>query len=214
MVGMLSHPLTSLANSFIRCGYLGTNDCRYLLPLSVKQQDLKSQLHTNAKVLSKLLQPENEFYICTQSKDGERLSGRKLLKEIANFQLPNSSNRRVQVIIDVGAQVLDMDNKTAAYHWLNVAIEADPSSQWTGALFLDENHELKIIEKEGVLQASKSSSYVTNMETCVVYLDEVHTRGTDITLPEQSVAAVTLGPRLTKDKLVQDNSFPIVSNLV
>ena len=41
------------------------------------------------------------------------------------------------------------------------------------------------------------------MDRCVVYLDEIHTRGTDLRLPKDARAAVTLGPKLNKDKLVQ-----------
>ena len=37
----------------------------------------------------------------------------------------------------------------------------------------------------------------------VVYLDDAHTRGTDLELPQGMRAAVTLGPKVTKDRLVQ-----------
>jgi hypothetical protein len=41
------------------------------------------------------------------------------------------------------------------------------------------------------------------MDQCLVYLDEAHTRGTDLKMPENYRAIVTLGPDLTKDRLVQ-----------
>jgi hypothetical protein len=41
------------------------------------------------------------------------------------------------------------------------------------------------------------------MDQCLVYLDEAHTRGTDLKMPENYRAIVTLGPGLTKDRLVQ-----------
>lgn len=47
------HPIT---------GFSGTNDNRFLLPVSVQQKDLTENLGTNAKVLGYLLQQENDFY--------------------------------------------------------------------------------------------------------------------------------------------------------
>jgi hypothetical protein len=41
------------------------------------------------------------------------------------------------------------------------------------------------------------------MDHTVIFLDDVHTRGTDLKLPSDYRAAVTLGPALVKDKLVQ-----------
>ncbi|KAE8440619.1 hypothetical protein EG329_007021 [Mollisiaceae sp. DMI_Dod_QoI] len=41
------------------------------------------------------------------------------------------------------------------------------------------------------------------MDRCLVYLDESHTRGTDLKLPSHYRAIVTLGPDLTKDRLAQ-----------
>ena len=40
-------------------------------------------------------------------------------------------------------------------------------------------------------------------EDFLVYLDEIHTRGTDLVLPDGTLAVVTLGARVTKDKFVQ-----------
>jgi hypothetical protein len=41
------------------------------------------------------------------------------------------------------------------------------------------------------------------VDKCIVYLDDAHTRGTDLKLPRDTRAAVTLGPKVTKDRLVQ-----------
>jgi hypothetical protein len=45
------------------------------------------------------------------------------------------------------------------------------------------------------------------MENCHIYLDESHTRGIDLRLPQHYRAAVTLGANLKKDKLVQGKQF-------
>ncbi|KAK1807511.1 hypothetical protein LTR12_018145 [Friedmanniomyces endolithicus] len=45
------------------------------------------------------------------------------------------------------------------------------------------------------------------LDVCLVFLDESHTRGTDLRLPETYRAAVTLGAGLTKDRLTQDQDM-------
>jgi hypothetical protein len=49
----------------------------------------------------------------------------------------------------------------------------------------------------------QTSPYADQLDVCLVFLDEAHTRGTDLKLPDNYRAAVTLGANLTKDRLVQ-----------
>jgi len=60
------------------------------------------------------------------------------------------------------------------------------------------------------------SPFAKQMDQCLVFLDEAHTRGTDLKLPTSYRAAVTLGPDLTKDRLVYDlipvNCFSLLTN--
>ena len=181
-------------------GFSGTNDTRYILPTSIEQIDNRlGQLHTNAKVVSYLLRPENNVYECAQTEDQKQLPGEELLRKVVG-----SSVGKIQVLIDVGAQILDMDNEAVARYWLSAAEKQE--SRWTAALFFDTHDEPKIITKQHEVQSYLSSPYVEDMAGCLVYLDEARTRGTDIKLPVDSVGAVTLGPKLTKDKLVQGGS--------
>ncbi|KAG6825343.1 hypothetical protein H0H93_000818, partial [Arthromyces matolae] len=48
-----------------------------------------------------------------------------------------------------------------------------------------------------------TSPYNQKLDLCAVYLDDAHTRGTDLKLPIYFRAVVTLGPKLVKDRLVQ-----------
>ncbi|KAF8450068.1 hypothetical protein BDZ91DRAFT_802874 [Kalaharituber pfeilii] len=175
-------------------GFSGTNDNRYLLPVSIEQLDLPEQTHTNAKVLRYLLQPENNHYTCAQKEGNERLPVKDLLKKLLN------QTDKIQVLLDVGAQVLEMNHEVAEC-WLNLASEGN--HQWTAVVFFNDDDELTVRSKDGSLQPYMISPYVKNMTTCLVYLDEAHTRGTDLKLPAESIAAVTLGPKLTKDRLVR-----------
>lgn len=172
-------------------GFSGTNDNQPLLPLSITQHESQEQLNTNAKVLSYLLQPENS-YLCAQGTHGERLDVDKLLNTLVQQHPP------IQVLLDVGAQVLEKRNEEVARDWLKLV----PLAQ--AAVFFSEDDELTVISRDaGSRQPLMVSAFAKRMDECLVYLDEVHTRGTDLKLPTDRRAAVTLGPHLTKDRLVQ-----------
>ncbi|KAF8546631.1 hypothetical protein OG21DRAFT_1501910 [Imleria badia] len=171
-------------------GFSGTNDGRWLLPMSIAQRDLDHQKGSNAKVLAYLLQPENDFYIVTHE-SGERWTTRKFLHMVAS-QLP-----QIRVLLDVGAQILDLSNLQLARAWLRIAHDA------TGAIYFNNNNELMVLSRSGISQPMMSSPLSRQLDRCVVYLDHAHTRGTDIKLPIGSRGGVTLGPKVTKDALVQ-----------
>jgi hypothetical protein len=70
-------------------------------------------------------------------------------------------------------------------------------------LLFDANHRAQVIWGKGKEMPLSASPFAENLEGCLVYLDESHCRGTDLKLPPDARAAVTLGPQLTKDALVQ-----------
>ncbi|TDL14074.1 hypothetical protein BD410DRAFT_867020, partial [Rickenella mellea] len=175
----------------VTTGFSGTNDSRYLLPTSIEQRDPDEQLSTNAKVLNYLLRPENGLYICAQTDECERLPAESLL-ELLVQQKPE-----VRVLLDVGAQMLELRNENLAHHWLSL----HPDAQAT--LFFDDHDDLMVITRDGAIEAFVSSPFNQQLDQCLVYLDDAHTRGTDLKLPRTSRAAVTLGPKVTKDRLLQ-----------
>jgi hypothetical protein len=99
--------------------------------------------------------------------------------------------------VDVGAQILHFSNSQVAKAWLDIARIA------AGAIHFNENDELTVLTRNGITQLLSSSPLSQQLDRCVVYLDHAHTRGTDIKLPVGTRAAVTLGPKVTKDALVQ-----------
>ncbi|KAI5993335.1 hypothetical protein EDD15DRAFT_2439801 [Pisolithus albus] len=157
----------------VTTGFSGTNDTRYLLPTSITQQDLDHQRSTNAKVLTYLLRPENDAYVQTGQKP------------------------EIRVILDVGAQVLELQNNELAARWLELKSDA------LAAIYFDDKDELIVRSREGATQSFLDSSYAGRLDECIIYLDDAHTRGTDIKFPIGSRAAVTLGPKVTKDRLTQ-----------
>ena len=172
-------------------GFSGTNDGQYLLPLHISQRDPDHQRGTNAKVLSYLLQQENKRYMCMTRRNGERRTTCEFLK-ILVAQKPE-----IRVLLDVGAQMLDLENYDLAKAWLATSTNA------SAAIYFNEDDELTVLTRDGSTQLLISSPFAQQLDRCVVYLDDAHTRGTDIRFPIGFRAAVTLGPKVTKDRLTQ-----------
>ncbi|KAF2267772.1 hypothetical protein CC78DRAFT_591207 [Lojkania enalia] len=181
-------------------GFSGTNDSRHQLPMTIKQNDLPNLLHTNAEVLSYLLEARNRGYVLMVDSRNGRLSEESILAELSNNRKAvrgESRNHPIRVLIDAGAQILEHDNKSLAKAWLKVDNDAN------AAVYFDSDHRPRVVYKKGTDIPLVASPFADDLENCVVYLDESHCRGTDLKLPANAVAALTLGPHLSKDALVQ-----------
>ncbi|KAF8492828.1 hypothetical protein F5888DRAFT_1857202, partial [Russula emetica] len=172
-------------------GFSGTNDNRYLLPTSITQEDPDFVLGTNALVLQYLLLPENDHYECTEGENGERESATAFLQRLVN------QDPEIRVLLDVGAQMLELQNEDLARHWLSLRPDV------SAAIFFNDSDDLTVVTQDGTIEPFISSPFNRQLEKCVVYLDDTHTRGTDLKFPRGMRAAVTLGPKVTKDRLVQ-----------
>ena len=175
-------------------GFSGTNDNRFLLPSTISQEDPVAQGGTNALVLNFLLRPENGPYLCTIDPYGQSMNGKEMVKLIAR------QSSFVRVLLDVGAQMLDMQNLDLVQYWLQLNAHYETIE---AAVFFNTNDELTVLMRDGSMEPFVASPYRQSMQKCIVYLDDAHTRGTDLKLPRSSRAAVTLGPKVTKDRLVQ-----------
>jgi hypothetical protein len=180
-------------------GFSGTNDSRYVLPLSIKQCDLPKQLPTNAAVLDCLLRPENAFLNSSQISTTV-LDAEAILATVVGLEQP------ARVILDVGAQVLELRNEEFARVWLS----RTPTFDAQAVIFFNARDEICVLSRDGRQEPLAISPFAKQMDQCLVYLDESHTRGTDLKLPANYRALVTLGPSLTKDRLVQGTSSPIM----
>ncbi|KEP48081.1 putative kinase-(PK-like) protein [Rhizoctonia solani 123E] len=175
----------------VTTGFSGTNDNRYLLPTSISQADPVKQLSTNALVLTYLLQPENNFYLCMRDGDGNSLTTEGFLKLLVT-QTPE-----VRVLLDVGAQMLELQNEELVRCWLGLRPEVE------AAVYFNERDELVVLPRNGTPTLLSTSPFAQQLDKCIVYLDDGHTRGTDLKLPRETRALVTLGPKVTKDRLLQ-----------
>lgn len=172
-------------------GFSGTNDNRFLLPTSITQRSRREQLSTNARVLSYLLQPENNMYFCLMSRNQQTLTAHEFLETLT------ADHPDVRILLDVGAQMLQFSNEALAKYWLDIRPDVH------AAVFFNDEDELTVVARHQKPEPLHSSSFKQRLDECVVYLDDAHTRGTDLKLPGDARAVVTLGPRVTKDRLVQ-----------
>jgi hypothetical protein len=110
--------------------------------------------------------------------------------------------RTPNVLLDVGAKITELTNVQVALTWLKLRC-ASNDSKLKAAVYFNETDHLMIIDTAGNITSYSTSPYQHQLHVCLVYLDEAHTRGTDLKLPLGSHAAVTVGESLTKDRLVQ-----------
>jgi hypothetical protein len=170
-------------------GFSGTNDLKRMLPLTIDQRDLPGLSHTNAEVLTYLLQPRNRRYVLAADLSGRRLSENELLQELTKLE--------IRVLVDAGAQILEMTNRGLVKAWLDISQRAP------AAIYFDEKNQSYVLYRQGNLIPLLASPFAENLGECLVYLDEAHTRGTDLKFPADACAALTLGLGQTKDHTVQ-----------
>ena len=160
-----------------------------MLPLTIEQHDLSGLAHTNAEVLTYLLEPRSRNYVLAADPRGRHISEVDLLKKIHTWG--------IRVLIDAGAQVLEMDNLTLAKVWLEIAYEAP------AVVYFDDLNKPFVLYRHGHKTPLLASPYADDLSECLVYLDEAHTRGTDLKIPAKARGALTLGLGQTKDHTVQ-----------
>lgn len=175
-------------------GFSGTNDSRYVLPTDIEQLDLPEQKHTNALVLGYLLQSQNGVTLVPHEAKGIPFNSRMLLSTVLGM------NTQTRVILDVGAQVIDLTNLEFAQQWL-AHYQNDDTTQ--AVVCFNEDDEIIVLDRSGKVEELKTSPFAEQLDRCLVFLDESHTRGTDLKLPPDYRAVVTLGAGLTKDRLAQ-----------
>lgn len=183
-------------------GFSGTNDNKRMLPGTIAQDDLPGLLQTNAEVLNYLLEDRNKS--CYQATDhlGRHLSEKDLLVLLRD--------KSIRVLIDSGAYILEMKNEDVASAWLEIDTDAH------GAVYFNDKSQAFVKRRfQKQPMPLLASPFADNLKDCVVYLDEAHTRGTDLKLPKTAKGAVTLGLGQTKDHTVQgEYTHPSIAEII
>lgn len=99
--------------------------------------------------------------------------------------------------------MLEMTNRQLVEQWLSLV-----RSDIEAGVFFNDADQLSVLSRDGVVEPLYSSSFSQRLDQCIIYLDDAHTRGTDLRLPLNFRAMVTLGPKVTKDRLVQGMLTP------
>lgn len=171
----------------------GFSDNKSLLPLTINQDSVLSQ-HTNAEVLSYLLQTRNRGYQLAATTDGTRYNEVNLLAKLVNM--------KCKVLIDAGAFILEMGNHALAKAWL--AVDGNAKA----AVYFDQGRPWVCYKST----ASKrlplvATPWADNInDDLLVFFDQAHCRGVDLRLPKNAKGAVTLALGQTKDHTVQGQS--------
>ncbi|KAL8366469.1 hypothetical protein RB595_004986 [Gaeumannomyces hyphopodioides] len=189
-------------------GFSGTHDAKCLLPLNISFLDLREQRYAKAQVLCHLLRPENAVQdLAVPLAKGSLAAARRHdpIPPLTLLRLVVKAKPPIRVIIDAGAQITGLDNAEVARRWLALV----PHAKASAAVYFDSDEIMCVVTRDGTTEPFLTSPYVANTASCLIFLDEAHTRGTDIRLPGRYRAAVTLGPLLTKDRLVQARSRPV-----
>ena len=160
-------------------GFSGTNDNRTMLPLTIKQEDLPKLSHTNAEVLTYLLQNQSRLYVLAADGCGRRLSELVLLHKMNNIS--------ICILINAGAQILEIDNFNLAKAWLAI------DHQTQAAICFNADNKPTILYRQGHQIPLLASPFAKNLDSCLIYLNKAHTQGTDLKMPPTACGALTLG---------------------
>lgn len=168
-------------------GFSGTNDTKNILPMPISQNDLKELEQTNNNVRNILLRQENNGY----DRLFANVRGMDILIRLSKAKIP--------VLLDAGACMLELNNKEVAQKWLTLV----PTESYDAALYFDANDVLMTTDRNDIITEFDYSVYRNKLDRCLVYLDDAHTRGTDLKFPFGWRACVTLSGDITRDKTVQ-----------
>lgn len=188
-------PSSLTKTSTITTGFSGTNDNKNLLPLTIKQDDLPTLLQINAEVLTYFLQERNRGYTIA-SRQGHRLTEEEFLQKITSMG--------IRVLIDAGAYILEMNNRDLVKLWLNIDVKAK------AAVYFENDNRAWVQYRGGKEKVPLlATPFAERFEECLVYLDEAHTRGVDLKLPQDARGALTVALGQMKDHTVQGKLITI-----
>lgn len=93
--------------------------------------------------------------------------------------------------------MLELSNEGVIREWLSLRHDIK------AGVFFDDSDQLVVLTRDDNVEPLAFSPFSQRMGECIVYLDDAHTRGTDLRLPNDFRAAATLGIKMTKDRFVQ-----------
>ncbi|KAF0725418.1 hypothetical protein Ae201684_016188 [Aphanomyces euteiches] len=181
-----------LAQSHNAKGFSGTNDTNSVLPLQITSNNPKisSILGTNGRMVAQLL---NHTLSCNFLNSNNSMP---LWKRLVEFTLHAESN----ALIDTGSLLAGVSNQDIAEF---MAAHEAFNEKYHGVVYFDPNqHQWMVLNRQTRQILELHISPIKECH-CFVLFDDARSRGTDMHLQPDAVAVLTLGPKLTKDKLMQ-----------
>ncbi|TDH71203.1 hypothetical protein CCR75_007292 [Bremia lactucae] len=158
-----------------------------------REPDEPVLLGTNGRMIDKILQ-------VTQSYDSIHPNPKRTIVPWQSVLL-FSMDKKAQALIDTGALLAGVFNHNAAKYLLEQSDFA-----FAGVTCFDSRIEKNcwmIAEKARRVEMPLKESSMLEKDTFVIF-DKARSRGSDMKLLTDAAAVLTLGPKLTKDKLMQD----------
>lgn len=180
-----------LAVSAKSVGFSGTADTKYTLPLNINYKTIGSLGETNGKMLYTLLHKNSKNLQYFTLPENTTMNTKRILDFMCTQQHENKNHWHV--LIDGGGLILNMSNKEVVQY----VIQKMPK-KFNSAVFFEDG-KLVYIDKNSVVLPF----YQEVKQDMFVYLDQSHTRGTDIIIKFPAHGYVTVGPNMTKDDLFQ-----------
>ena len=182
-------------------GFSGTNDERIIMPSSLKwteQSDL-SLVGTDGKMLQLLLQSKFEPLNVDEGKNRWKAILDAVIAKTENDSVHEShSVHFTRAFIDAGALMAGAtDNEEVALYLFERL-----GSNYKGIFYFDSVKNGWWVRNKYGRAWPKHSSPIHERDG-FVYFDESRTRGADMKLNIKSLAVLTLGPQMCKDKLMQ-----------
>lgn len=188
-----------LCNSNVLTGFSGTNDNKITMPLAISESwpVIGDNEATNGKMINSLTDTNlgnskvSLISICGTWKDA------------LDFILENSWKKPVDILIDSGAILVGSSNKDVVRH----VLARFPGKFVAGVFFNDDGRleVLRLSQRDNCMVESTKLRDACSIreEDCFCYLDDAHSRSTDLRLKRDAHGVVTVGKSMPKDKLVQ-----------
>ncbi|MCO5562021.1 hypothetical protein L7F22_015647 [Adiantum nelumboides] len=186
----------NLANSHHAIGFSGTNDTHHLLPLMVEQREPQDQslLATNGHMLDCILS-HTLVYQTVHSEDNEEPIWKTLLLFV--------TRGKYNALVDTGSLLAGVPNAKAAEF---IVDRPNFDERFRGVFYFDSSKanggQWTVLDRSSRQAISQYESSIKESNAFVLF-DDARSRGADMKLPTDAVAVLTLGPKLTKDKMMQ-----------
>ncbi|TMW55347.1 hypothetical protein Poli38472_013238 [Pythium oligandrum] len=187
-------------------GFSGTNDNHRLLPLGITQREPNepSLRATNGRMVDLLRVNTREYSVLS----GEPFNVNESVKSSGNTLsvwqslLRLACDEKCNALIDTGALLAGVPTYKAA---IFLAKSPRLPESVAGITYYDTRKTYDcwvVLERTKKLVTPLKSSPIHERDTFVIF-DEARSRGSDMKLLSDACALLTLGPKMTKDKLMQ-----------